>query len=448
MRGLLFLIAMFIWLNVNGQRVILNVPKLEQERSLWCWAASAEMIDSFHRSTSTMRHRSQCEIVNQYFSLIYDFERELIFRQERRAPFSFGFPRSIACNTYTCDDANYYDNSSGTGNIEMYYKNQPAYFTGVTYHNLLLEMKYYSTMDKKMTFEEIKNDIVNCMPLILGLRTKSKGYHIVVAKGYEVTNSGNVLYVNDPSKCQTCKVEILNFEATSNDSCIESIHYFLAGIRSKDQEMCAPCAKIDKPFTTYEPELVTRILKESFYDSLIIDRSRKKNSAVSIPINQINIDAINFGKLIKLDSNAPLLIQKSTEEYYYEEGRYNVLAKQIIEGKEQIIQVKTCIYPKQDTIYPNGINKEPLYFDWIKDASNIEIIRLSGPLYYEFYRYTRNDKSYIVSANNSQPIKIKNKVFGKEKIISEKQLFCLFKSEFKTSIQGAKLTLPSFKSIK
>ena len=391
MRNLFFLMIFFC-INAHGQRkLILGVPLIQQERSNWCWLASAAMIDAFHTDPTERAPYGQCEILNQYLQLVQEY-----YNSQNDAA-SNPFPSVIACPTLP----------NGPGNFEIYYDSPPAFFIGVTYNNVLLNMQYYNVMDKNLNFNNVKTDINQCMPLIMGITTTGGGGHIVVVKGYERTLQGNILHINDPNLFQSSTFEMANFE-TASDAGAERIHYFISGIRRRDKPYCNDCLSyLNSPVSELIPDEERSITPESTiikktinFDELVnkLRSSKHKN----IPVYYLNINFL-------LNKRRELFIQKSVDEFYYNEKRYNILTKEKIKGEEKIVFVKTANYSKIDTVYPGGRLKPFVTINLEEDGTSLEIIRTSGPYYHEFFKYSKNGQNYIVPAAKNVPFNVKGK---------------------------------------
>lgn len=399
MKNLTSIISLlFFVLNIYGQqKLILDVPLIQQERSNWCWLASAAMIDAFHNDPQEGPAYSQCAILNQYLQLI----QEYYANPQNGAIGPNYFPPSVPC-----PPSNPWQDSD-PGNIEIYYDAAPAYFIGVTYNNVLLNMKYYNVMEKTIDFENIKTDINQCMPLIMGITTNAGGGHIVVVKGYERSQDGNILHINDPNKTQSTTFNMVNFEA-ANSAGAEAIHYFISGIRRRDKPYCNECLTyLQSPISERIPEAVRRITTETVtiektisFDELVNNLRSSKH--IDIPIYYLNID-------FSLIKGRELFIQKSVDEFYYNEKRYNILTKEKIKGEEKIVFVKTANYSKIDTVYPDGRLKPYVIINLEEGGTSLEIVRTSGPYYQEFFKYSKNGQNYIVPAAKNVPFNVKGK---------------------------------------
>lgn len=392
----LSLVIFFPW--AKAQRVVLNVPEIKQNQTKWCWAATAEMIDKFHYRGNT-RGITQCDIVKSYYTLN-----------------GFSLPSAFTCNDLiNCN----IPRTSIHGNILIPYTS-PAHFIGINYHSIFLNLGYYSSLDNGLNFKNIKDEILACKPLALGVTYKSNGIkgapltggdHIVAIKGYdESVPIDSILVINDPDTCSLCNIKMVNLRALKTNSCIDTIRFFLAGIRQKRRLPCENCEDyIQDPFKEGGSSRLFSIKQgEENYKQLLIKLDQ--SDSISIKVSYIDLNLLG-NKIIKKDPlNSILTKRLSREVFYYNQDNY-VLTKYKSNGEEIIAQVKKCRYPLKYSIYPKGHNKEPIEIDLIKNKDVVfEIIRMPGPFYFEFYSFTMpNGKKYVVPANDYPGILIKGK---------------------------------------
>jgi hypothetical protein len=379
--AILFFITIGHW--AIGQRVILNVPEIRQLRTNWCWAASAEMIDKFH-SNNASNAPSQCDIVTQYLESATAFDPELGEDEV--------FSRTVGncCQTCFCDNTQ-------TANFTIPYLTSPSVFIGVTYHSVFLDLGYYSTMDKGLKFADIKEEIMRCMPIILGVEYSGGGQHIMVVKGVEKSQLGEILHLNDPTsgQCGVSFLNAINLTAISNPASITKVQYYIAGIRGKNRPLCDTCSRyINNPFQENtelaQPQL--RKIEESFDE--LVNRLEKQPS-VKIPVTYL---AFNRTRNKRQAVTPNDLFLKETDFYFYQGNTQNVLTKQNIEGKEVVTQLKTSNYPLVFSILDGN---EIVEIDLINDKRiRVELFKVPGPLYQDFVFVKKEKGQYLLSVKD------------------------------------------------
>jgi hypothetical protein len=126
----------------------LSVPRIGQETSVWCWAASGEMVMDFLGTDV-----SQCDQANKRFG------------------------RTDCCNTPRPSACV----STGWPEFEKY------------------DFTYNRTSDEALTWNQLKSQI-GCKgkPVAFSWRWSGGGGHMMVVRGYVELNGTNWVYYNDP----------------------------------------------------------------------------------------------------------------------------------------------------------------------------------------------------------------------------------------------------------
>ncbi|MFN6572038.1 C39 family peptidase [Dendronalium sp. ChiSLP03b] len=162
----------------------LPIKLMNQEKERWCWAACILMIvnylsNSFNRGdvdNNTQRITRQCELVH----LLYD-----------RNPIN-GFFRKIfgpkCCSSHIKgEDCNYW---CQLDDFTYLYNKYNITCTLRTSEN---------SDDSKLTFSDIRKEIDHLRPIQIGYMDSRKNGHVVIIRGYEISNKEEFVRVNDPS---------------------------------------------------------------------------------------------------------------------------------------------------------------------------------------------------------------------------------------------------------
>jgi len=205
-----------IWMTVviamtaQQEYLELKVEPIGQETSSWCWAASMQMIMTFHQIGTPVQLITQCNLAKELLKL------------QGTVPLA---DLSKNCCLRTCNGCAF---TNPTCPTTTDYFNKTIDFTRQTdippkrgYFDLLFAKHSYTSMEMinqsgaPMTWEEIKEQIERCRPFIIiinGSGTTAtntpNGAHALVAKGYlqEDSSSPKFVIVNDPwNPC--CKKE-------------------------------------------------------------------------------------------------------------------------------------------------------------------------------------------------------------------------------------------------
>lgn len=384
---------------IIGQ-TILDVPMCKQQKSLWCWAASAEMIDKFHNrdiTTSGGTLSTQCQIVDFFLDGLHG-------SAPRYGIDTDDFPLSVSsecCGTCLCDDSG----TPGNFTIPYFY---PSYFFNSTYSSVFHKLGYYNTMLKELVFSDIVKEINYCMPLVLGLEYGSgagedadSGNHIVVISGYEETSDHQqILHINDPmnfveNSCEIAPISMINLSMIGDDEIVSKIDYLLAGIRPRNKRLCDSCVFKTDPFTSKDSQLSVssaqlKAFKEDLsYEGLIRKLANEKNY-IKMPVNYMRLKASRNIFLRKNYKETDFVIARDTDFYYFNEQKNNILTKQLVKKELKITQVKTGRYP---IVFSIQVNRKLIPVNLQEDRSiELQLIRAYGPLYKEYY-YIKKDKA-------------------------------------------------------
>lgn len=387
---------------IIGQ-TILDVPMCKQQKSLWCWAASAEMIDKFHNRDVTASGgtlSTQCEIVDFFLDGLHGSAPKYdIHINPNEFPLSVS---SECCGTCLCDDRR----TPGNFPIPYFY---PSYFFNSTYSSVFLKLGYYNTRVNDLVFSDIVKEINYCMPLVLGLEYGSKaggdigsGNHIVVISGYEETSEHQqILHINDPmnlveNSCEIAPISMINLSTIGDDEAVSKIDYLLAGIRPRNKRLCDSCVfKSGDPFTSRDPQLSVsplqlKTFKEDLsYEGLIRKLANEKNY-IKIPVNHMRLVTSRNIFIHKNYGKTDFVIKRDTDFYYFNEQKNNILTKQLIKKELKVTQVKTGRYPIVFSIQV-GNKLIPVNLQEDRDIE-FQLFRAYSPLYKEYY-YVKKDKA-------------------------------------------------------
>lgn len=136
----------------------LGVPRIEQEQTEWCWAACADMVLEFYKDPAA----KQCHLANSASPAAGDS--------------CCGDPTSQVCN-------------------------RPLSDTEVS--QLWTDRQVRNTpLGHEIGFQDLKDEIDDGRPVEVGWSRGGNGNHLVIVHGWQVTSTGEQVYVNDPAKGQ------------------------------------------------------------------------------------------------------------------------------------------------------------------------------------------------------------------------------------------------------
>lgn len=143
----IFLLAISLTVTAFAASITLGVSEIDQNKTLWCWAACSEMIGKYYNSNS---NKDQYDIVEE-----------------------------VKGNT----------NNQGGSSDDICEAVQYASGNTVT----------FQTRESALSFSSCQTEIDNSDPFVVWLQGKNGSYsHVIVASGYK-TGSTNYLYIIDPS---------------------------------------------------------------------------------------------------------------------------------------------------------------------------------------------------------------------------------------------------------
>lgn len=239
---------------------IIPVTMIKQQRSQWCWAACAAMLDKYYFPAIA---RPQCELVEYYLEQIYDID-----------------------NTLNCSSAvpgsHNESRRNDTGNAYFSY---PMDYFGKRYERILSYNGLYSSFEISPTAAEIKAEINNNRPMIvfLSLSGDSRGSgHIVLVKGYREEADGTLfLLLNDPwfhnPVATISPLTEINYSALSTVGTVRSFQAFQINIHPKLV-----------PITATPGSFARNVMNVSF-DNVV---PPIKEDTITIPVKILSIDKL------------------------------------------------------------------------------------------------------------------------------------------------------------
>ena len=380
----------------------LNVPPIGQLNSRWCWAASMEMVTSFHGSTLT-----QCDFATRY----YEFKKWRFQNMTNVISIPNGCCNT-PCNGTTpnslCNKTIYFSKRDGKVNLH--------------YMDLIFSSFGYSSIEDVdtpwMTWGNIEKEIKACRPFMILLNKLDKRVqptmynHVVVAKGYYDTGVDKYVLVNDPqagpASCSGCElllpISIFSASTTDLNSALEVVRF----IHPKDKDVCEDCG---------EPELIS------------------SNELVSI-IEDENPDLF-FGIENTTITNDELegyreLIANDQEVYFIDEILFSgsEAPVTILIAAQTSPRIALWLQPVEDNWKISGVTLEkctPFVEEMMyRDSKTNEIVTLRYdefdtvvflPDNYTFYKVEIKGKIYLVPAEDYPGLPFKKGDLYKEKIV-------------------------------
>ena len=237
-RGAVLMIILSIFIT-DSKAQYLDVPLIAQENTEWCWAASLEMVISFHGKP--LPANGQCGFAQDLVELIHN-------TNYYSAPSAHP---TNSCNS-TC----------GTGNPSNKY-NQRIEFSrrgrkvDYQYTDMIFARHGFFSIEDihtdLMDFTAIKAELDACQPFLVFLNKveePSRPYsHVVVAKGYYETLNDKYILVNDPLPvCDGCEALIPIRVFNETPDLLNGALQVVRSIAPRDQDQCEPC--LGKPTVT------------------------------------------------------------------------------------------------------------------------------------------------------------------------------------------------------
>jgi hypothetical protein len=138
---------------MNGQQSnLLNVPRIRQEQTEWCWAAAADMVLDFYGQPVV----TQCDLANNLFP----------------GQNCCANPGGAACNQ-----------GVEVRDIRRLY---------------ILRNLTATRISRSVSFRRLRNEIDAGRPIEVAFFWSGGGGHVAIVRGYREDNQGRFLYVNDP----------------------------------------------------------------------------------------------------------------------------------------------------------------------------------------------------------------------------------------------------------
>lgn len=161
---------------VNSHAAVLNIPRIEQQTSNWCWLATSEMVLKYHKACSVDGDNNYQTSIMRYMG-------------------SSGYAYDICVsNPYAC--------SYGAGTM-LAFKITIDEYSSVSTKRCGSKLKT-SIHDSSVSRAKIKTEIDNKRPIIAGINPSLRGVHgpapehVVVIIGYKLLKGKMYLYINDP----------------------------------------------------------------------------------------------------------------------------------------------------------------------------------------------------------------------------------------------------------
>lgn len=347
---------------INAQGLILKIDPLRQNNPNLCWAACTEMVDKFHSDTAT-----QCNLGAIKFSTL--------------------LRRSFNC----------YTDGNAISVARFTKKSFSREFSSILQKGTNL----YATEDSiSLTFDFVKNQLVNCKPFILNL---SMPYHALTVKGYiTFKDSTRWLIVNDPN-FNGAKEKYMYFDSLN---VIDKIHYkyssLVYDIHPKIVESCDNNCN-DKPIKILEEsELISSQVKDKISENITI-----------LPVFEI----LSYEKLQNMNNHLSMISHTSSYgdflekrfslKYFNYDGITHEI-QQFGQNKWAIVFFYKNTIPDEVTI--SGQNNRQINFK----PNDI----LKYPLFnLEFYKLTDNNDTYFVPVVDYPSLELKANTIYSEKTL-------------------------------
>lgn len=396
----------------------LNLLPIGQKKSNWCWAASMEMVMSYHNNT-----KGQCVLAHEL----------QVLQVLGYGPGTSGTPGICCYNNCDPDPLDYSNlNCNSTipfskrdGDLNIQYTDK--LFARNKYHSV--ESVHTEIMD----YDAVKKEILACRPFLIfinKLDTSIKDipyYHTVVGKGNTEFLNDQFVLVNDPQKpkkvlstpspptCEGCEVllpiEIFSADVREFNSALEVVRF----IRPIDQDVCKDCSSKE---TLHPAELLTAISDNASIISVIpstqMDVTVFSDLLAAEVEGQKIFEAPNtfspqgvstYGNFM----NITLVVTRQTTPalaFYFEE----INNQQVLKS----ITTEDCS-PYVEGIQASLVSAESevQYFS----AEDIQIIEfVQGDLV--FYRVQFKDSSYLIPTQNY--FELKKGIMYREKLVVRK----------------------------
>ncbi|WP_353480690.1 C39 family peptidase [Haliscomenobacter sp.] len=377
------LIIVSLSLEAIGQiQEIDSFPMVKQRRSQWCWAACAEMVDSFFPSQTKL---NQCDFALMYLNSLYKFRHNL------KCPF----------DTAQCSEMQ----NNSTGNVGFSFSSK--YF-GIRFEQLLSRVGFYSSFEKRPSIDEIKNEIDHDRPLIAFVSTAmdtSTANHVVVVKGYRVSGTDTYLILNDPwfhssnNACSFSSTLEFNYTGTNQTGSIKSIIAFQMNIHPKYMLLSEPPSF----------RRTSNILSPREIYSAKIDL---EDDTIRIPVKILSIEKI---KSIIPRAYANKFYQNESYELYSPSAKRSYVYENTNKGWT-LTEIKSAHYPVNWFV---SKGKDTLLIKGFKEA-NVTIWQYPLAPFHYFYEFQINGKTKVAplsDVNQKNGTKLESGVYYRPKVV-------------------------------
>lgn len=372
--GVLCVLSLFFGIKLIGQVIIPNFPMVKQDRSLWCWAACAEMVDSFFFGA---KKHSQCEFAFFYLDTLHKKATNL-----KCPPDTLGSCHEVLSNV--------------NGNV---YFSFPASYFGIRFEKVLSHIGLYSSFETKPQYKEIKYEIDNRRPLIAFVSTTNNSNnvnHFVIVKGYRETETDTFLILNDPwfhsgnSSCTTTASLEFNYSSTTQTGSIKSIAAFLMNIHPKNMVLSAlPTFRR----TSFENQIGYSKDKQQF-----------ENDTIRIGVKVLSIEKIKSLLPISYEKK---FFKNEIYELYSPSVRRSYVFEKTSKG-DKLTEIKQANYPT-DLFFKH--KKDSFRIDDIKD---VILWQYPLPPFHYFYEFKYKNRTVVAPLSDlyqKKGIKLEDDMF-------------------------------------
>jgi hypothetical protein len=402
MKKVLLVLVCLICFGVSGQGCV-DVKLKYQKASLFCWAASIEMIANYHGVTTYQgQPLTQCKLA-----------------QILSGDMGTGAPiNSVQLNECEKDTFHLrtfevppYPSSSINWNIDY----QPSYGLGSSQvlDYVFSKIGFYSVQDSSpLDWELISREITNCRPYIMTIALPGDIYnsHAVVVKGYwHYVDSLNVttrfIVVADPWYPGSGEVYSLNFDRLQESCNFFVFGEFVHGIRPKNKFYCSLCSedKIKKSCSDKD-----KIIMDEFNES-----AQRKNDRIaflngtSTKVYAIKVHYLSYNRLA-VDFNGQAVEHLTVEEVQScsdnlidiisEDKASAVLYQKTQNNNWQLVKIGKNSYPESIKIKLGGNGFTLSNNPSIQNQQAIisyEYVRYDA-FHLNYFRFKKDGKSYLV----------------------------------------------------
>lgn len=383
--GVLSSLIFFACLKIVAQSyTIPEFPMVKQQRSLWCWAACAQMIDA-HFEIDTIT--TQCQFAKFYGDNLYTH------------------PDTLKCPCKPGERKEGY--SQKRGNVSFSF--DPEYW-GPRFERVLSEVGLYSTFEQYPSIQDIKNELEKDRPVVAFIKQsndKLAAVHMVVIKGYLDTLNTHFLLVNDPwfHDATFAGSEMINFTLYMNPNNEKSFLAFQLNIHPKTASM------------SFGYEESQNIFRRT---SNVKEKKAELNTSFSSPSEAETIvlttKILSIDKLKKWWPEIYLkkFIDVPTQEEYSPSLRESYVKKKL--GDNWVLaEIKKADYPTELKLI-NG--KEIISIPDIA-KKGVTLWQYPSLPFTSFYEFEHNKKVYVTPLSDFY----KTTKFGKEKVLEKGKVY-------------------------